>query len=475
MRLLRPLADNLATLLLAFTLALLIWINARLRNDPSVTNDYQLTVVYNEKPDGVLLTPRENNVRIVVEGRQSIIDSLSTRDFTAIVDLSPLPFGEALSVPIEIQHELEGVEIVDRFPASAEILLDQLVTRDVPVQVTVSGDTAAGYANEPASIDPETVQITGPASSVERVVEARPRNPIFLDGTRESLVSTRSLLLYDAAGTAINQLSENLTLDANSVVITVPVIQLSGVEEKTVSPRLVGEPAEGFRFVSVNIEPSLVLVQGAPARLDQVRLIETEDIDITGLKSAETFIVSLDPEEGIELDDPTQRVAVEVVIEPITTSAIQERIVEVRNLSPDFDAILSDATVQVFMVGPLEVLDTLANDDVRVSVDLLGLDEGSYTLEPNISVADSNIEVRSISPSLIGVEIIVPPTPTPTPTSTPSPTLTPTPSATPTDTQSSLPFWPTTTLLLNAEPIESLSTTPPVRLLRRTGHQERVL
>jgi hypothetical protein len=43
-------------------------------------------------------------------------------------------------------------------------------------------------------------------------------------------------------------------------------------------------------------------------------------------------------------------------------------------------------------------LDSLLDEDVRVTVDLFGLGEGTYSLEPDADVFVNDIEVRSIQP-----------------------------------------------------------------------------
>jgi hypothetical protein len=53
----------------------------------------------------------------------------------------------------------------------------------------------------------------------------------------------------------------------------------------------------------------------------------------------------------------------------------------------------------------LPVLDSLAEDDVRVTVDLLNLITGTHLLEPFVSVSVENVEVRSAQPSRITVII----------------------------------------------------------------------
>jgi hypothetical protein len=51
------------------------------------------------------------------------------------------------------------------------------------------------------------------------------------------------------------------------------------------------------------------------------------------------------------------------------------------------------------------VLDTLVEDDVRVTIDLFGLEPGEYSLPPNVDVFAEELEVRSTDPAQVTVVI----------------------------------------------------------------------
>jgi hypothetical protein len=106
--------------------------------------------------------------------------------------------------------------------------------------------------------------------------------------------------------------------------------------------------------------------------------------------------------------------------------------------------------VVVLVSGPLPVLDQLKKEDVRVILDVTGLEPGTYSLTPQVSLLPEKLRAESVLPAQIEVVITVgvtpsvtPGTPTPTPTATPSaaPTRRPTstPSATPTEIFTSTP------------------------------------
>jgi YbbR domain-containing protein len=70
----------------------------------------------------------------------------------------------------------------------------------------------------------------------------------------------------------------------------------------------------------------------------------------------------------------------------------------------------------------LDKLDSLVDEDVRVTLDLFGLEAGTHSLEPDADVFVGDVEVRSIQPPQLTVNITdaVTVTNNITPTSTPA-------------------------------------------------------
>jgi YbbR domain-containing protein len=89
------------------------------------------------------------------------------------------------------------------------------------------------------------------------------------------------------------------------------------------------------------------------------------------------------------------------------------------------------------------VLDRLKQEDVRVILDVTGLEPGTYSLTPEVSLLPEQLRAESVLPATIEVVITVGVTPSVTPTTTVTPTAPPTvvptrrptliPTATPTE------------------------------------------
>jgi YbbR domain-containing protein len=152
--------------------------------------------------------------------------------------------------------------------------------------------------------------------------------------------------------------------------------------------------------------------------------VETESLDLTGLEDDIETLLELDLPPGISVVND-QRVVVQVSVAAIESNMILSLPVEVIGLSPGLEATLAPQNVDVIISGPVPVLDSLKPADIRIVVDLSGLDVGIYQISPEVDFLPPQVEIESILPTTLEVVISLAPTPTTTPT--PSPFITPTP------------------------------------------------
>jgi YbbR domain-containing protein len=268
------------------------------------------------------------------------------------------------------------------------------------VLVDVRGEVPRGYVRGDPFVDPEMITVTGPSSRVDALTEARV--DIFLDFPREDVTRVRTPTFYNREG-EISSVS-SLNLSTREVQISVPIDEQAGFALKSVIVNFAGEPAPGYRVLSVSAEPDSVLVTGRPTQIEQVSFVGTETVDVNGLRESITVPAALNLPSGLELEE-VQSVIVRVEIEPILTSDVVRQEPEIRNLGEGLTATLDVEQVVVFVAGPFDKLEALTDDDVRVTLDLFGLVTGTHQVEPEASVLVSDVAVRSIQPTAVTVVI----------------------------------------------------------------------
>jgi YbbR domain-containing protein len=414
----RALLETMATFVVALILALFIWANAAQTQDPVRTRFLEVPVAYEGIPQRTVLLEggQQETVQLRLEGPDSILQELTPNDFRATVDLSQVPPGEVVTVPIVATGGPQGVTISFITPEDVDVQLEEQVTREIPVGLDLRGSVARGHTQGEPLIEPSAVTVSGPAGRVNELDLALVT--VFLNNAIETRTEATQPIFYDQQGRVASV--TGLDVNTNQITVTVPVEESAGFADKLVNVVWTGEPAPGYRLLSVTADPPSLLVEGRPAQLNVLTSIRTEPIDITGLTESFQQVAVLDLPLSMTVD-PDEVVTITVEIEPILTTDTYNRTVEVVGLPPELDAIVRPEQVRVVLFGPLPALDALPEEDVRVSVDVFGLEVGTYTIEPTVDIPDRGIDIRSVQPSAVSVTL----TPTITTTAPITSTVTP--------------------------------------------------
>ncbi len=109
-------------------------------------------------------------------------------------------------------------------------------------------------------------------------------------------------------------------------------------------------------------------------------------------------------------------VLIQAGISPIQSSlTLAGENVAVTGLPEGLSAVVSPASVDVILSGPLPILDTLTRQDIQVTVDASNLTAGTYQLTPKVQILASNVTVESLLPGTVELVLTTSPTPTPKP------------------------------------------------------------
>jgi YbbR domain-containing protein len=276
-RLLRSIISNIVTLLLALLVAVIIWFNASQVEETMVRQTIQTSInIVGIPENGILVEPDSETVPPLIigyEGPESVVSQLTAENFIATIDLSTVPFAEETDIPVQIQiNTNEEITIVFQSTERVNVLLEESISRDIPIDLDIRGTVARGHTQGTPLIDPSSITVSGPASAVEQLSTIR--LTVFLNNTRETQVYAPQLIFYDLQGRVTS--TRGLMLSAEEVEVTIPISESAGFAEKFITVTRVGEPAFGYRLLNITVEPDSVFVTGPPTQVAAVNRVETE-------------------------------------------------------------------------------------------------------------------------------------------------------------------------------------------------------
>jgi YbbR domain-containing protein len=429
-RILRWLGKNIVTLLVALLLALVVWVSAVLSADPNVDCNLGRQVpieLVGKDPALKVMSNVPGSVTLKLLAPQTVCNELSSQpdSVRAWVDLTGLPAGE-FDVPVQVQISQSLVRQVSQDPETLKIMLEELVSQELPVTLTVTGEAPMGYKAGTPTIDPETVMISGPLSLVSKVKEARAA--ITIDGATQTITQTVLVSPVDESGRVVT----GIAVSPSSVTVTQPINLLGGYRNVIVKVVTTGNVASGYRLTNYFVSPSSVIVFSSDPKLVNALpgYVETQPLDLTNTDDDFESLLELNLPAGVSSVGDS-KVLVQVSIAAIESSMTISLPVEILGLEPGLEGTVSPAAVDVIIAGPVPVLNSLKPNDIRVKVDLTGYGVGVHQIIPEVDFLPSRVQVVSILPATVEVTVVNAPTLTPTKNAPGTPTPSPAPARNP--------------------------------------------
>jgi YbbR domain-containing protein len=411
----RWLGANLRTFLWALLMAAAVWVAAVTAADPDQVQPYPDPVpleIIGQDPGLVLTGEYPRQVSLTLRAPHSVWEQLTQEENEprAILDLSGLSAGQH-TLDIQVQVPVRPVRIVSATPETATVTLEPLAARTLSLDLTLSGEPAIGYQAGDPSLAPQEVIISGPQSLVEQV--ARARVSVNIAGIRESIDQSVAVQALDQN----NQVITGLGLNPSEALVQLPISQQGGYRDLAVKVLVRGQVASGYRLANISVFPPVVTVYSEdPALVNALPgVLETQPLDLQNANEDLSTRLALTLPQGLSLVGE-QTVLVQVSVAPIQSSlTLSNKEIEVAGLPAGRDIHIAPASVDVILSGPLPLLDTLSPQEVRVLIDVTGLADGTYQLEPKVEILVADVVVETILPGTVEVVLSKNGTTTPTP------------------------------------------------------------
>jgi YbbR domain-containing protein len=328
-----------------------------------------------------------------------------TSTFEAWIDISGIEPGSGpQSVPVTVESIDDRITVYGHEPDRMTVNLDRVSKRTVPVRVPEVAPPD-GIELGPTTIDPQQVEISGPASVLDAVIEARANvlvQPSGIDVDQEI-----RLVPVDVLGNVVGQVN----IEPATARVTIPVFSDRDSKTLTISPLVTGDPAPGFALASATVEPQVVTVEGDIDELEPLVSIVTTAVPIGGLSANETFETTLALPTGVVALD-VQTVRVTITVRPVAETRTFEVGLDLIGARPDRRYATSTDRVLLTLGGSVADLDRLQGARLLALLDVADLEPGTTSVAVTTDLP-AGIALVSASPDQVAVTVSIPPSPSP--------------------------------------------------------------
>jgi YbbR domain-containing protein len=383
----------------ALLVAFILWLVVVNYDDPIERKPFYNVVVEKRNADaitsqGQAIEYKEGEViSVVISGKRSLIDRMTSADIIAYVDLSKVSITNTVDIEFEISDKLE---VLEKKPNNMQISLEQVKTELRDVVVSYVGELEKDYVRLNPVVTPSQIEITGPQSKLAMVAQISV--PIRVDNASNDVTVYVTPKLLDASGNEVTGLS----VSNNQIQIKVPIQKIKTVP---VVFQTTGTMNEGYRLLSMKLDMEQIVVRGEPDVLANFTKLVVPDIDLS-LLTDETTTQSINLNQflpaGINVYNSEAVTELKIEVAPlvlveysiIATDIIVKQLAE--GLIFEF---IDNVKYEFELKGVQKELDSLTVEDLLPSLNLKELGEGTHVIDLSLYVP-TNFELMTDLPSI---------------------------------------------------------------------------
>lgn len=354
------------------------------------------------------------NVDIKIKGRKQRLDAVTPNDFKVSVDMSEISDSGSQTLEIEPPEYSGDKDIIISGvnPTVLNLRLEKIIGKQYPVNVEYSGKLPEGYDVVNLKIDPGNILIQEKEGTLAKV------NKVVTLVNLHDLSVTKELVLratvYDTSGKPMSQFDGKYPT----------IISFDLAKKLPITTTATGKPKDGYYFKGIVLDVPDASVIGTKELLDSLTKINAEPINIDGKSESYTTGLTLLLPKGTTLLNAESPVTANVQIEPLSTKiiSIPTNTISIydSDISGAWEYRLPNDSFNIDVIGRPELIQTLKYTDIKCSISVKDLGEGSHQVPVTISLPTG---VSLKEKVVIDVNIVAntPQEPTPTPTPTPTP------------------------------------------------------
>lgn len=335
-------------------------------------------------------------VTLTLSGNRTDLAKVDRSNISLIVDLATvyergthkLSYKE--SFPGSVADDAITVEY--RYPSQIELEVELLTEKDIPVNVTYSGNVPADFIadTENVVLDNPTIHIKGPDPVVQKITQAVVE--VDLAGRSESFTESYRYALCDA---------QSEPVDASLIKTNVGEVSLALKVQRFKEVALEFEIIDGGGATkdtsSIEYEPKTIKIAGSEAALEAVAdQLVVGTINLGELAEDEEWEVPLNLPGSVTNLSNVESVKVSVKFPELTTKTFMVTNFTPMNVPEGLEAEIVNQALSVTVRGPQELVEKMTEDDISIMVDFSQAQLGTFTVKANVVMGMAYSKVGAI-------------------------------------------------------------------------------
>lgn len=352
---------------------------------------------------GLMIISDTPTVTLKLKGNRSDLNELNATNITILVDLAAIqaPGTQMVGYKVNFPGNIpsNAIETLSQSPNILQLKVENRIKKSVPVVLNFQGSVPEGYIAEKDNplLDTAYVEVIGPESSVSQIEKALIE--LNLNDQADSIIGAYEYVLCNA---------DNEPVDAKLVTTNVENINLSVKIQRIKELPLTIQVVEGGGATAADCKIELsresIWVSGSENKLKDLNEVELGTVNLADLKvekNVMTFDVIL-PEGVTNMTGETQ-VTATISFPNLGRKKLAISMDKFQSAGVPEGAHINWITevVDVELRGPKDLIKSITDGDITVTVDFTNEEMGSISKTPKITLSTAYQSIGAVSVSTI--------------------------------------------------------------------------
>ena len=343
-------------------------------------------------------------VTLQLRGNRNDLNNLKNSDITVVADLARVnASGEQLlkcSVSFGGGDSGNAFEILNQNPSHIVLQISEWATKDVPVEVSYKGAVGTDYIayKDQLELDRETITITGPKETVDRIAKAMVE--LDLEGKKETIRQSSRYTLCDENGLPVDAAS----IKTNAAEVSLS-LKIQKVKELQLSVNVTYGGGATQENSSVVLDYQTIKVAGSEKLVDSLEdILELGSVNLAEILEDTVLTLPVKLPEGMENLSGITEVDVNVSFPGLATKTLRVSKIFVSHVPAGLNYETAKV-VEVTVRGPQKMVEDITAENLSVLIDLSQCEMGENICKAQILVDTAFEEVGAVGSYNVSVTL----------------------------------------------------------------------
>jgi len=392
---------------LAAVIAFALWLYVVTVVSPeSEETFYDIPVSYQNdilEERGLMIVSDTPTVTLRLRGNRSDLNELNASNITILVNLAAIqaPGTQMVGYDVNFPGNIpsNAIEILSQSPNILQLKVENKIKKPVPVELIFQGSVPEGFIADKDNplLDTTYEEVVGPESSVAQIEKAVIE--VDLSNQSESIIGAYEYILCDAEGEPVD--AQQVTTNVENVNLSV---KIQRIKEIPLTVQIVDGGGATAATCKIELSRDTIWVSGSENKLRDLTEVELGTVNLAELKAeTNTLTFNIILPEGVTNMTGETEVTATVSFPELAKKKLTINMDQFQSIGVPEGAVINWITevVEVELRGPQELIKSITEKDVTVTVDFSGEEMGSISKVPKIALSSVYDSVGAISISTV--------------------------------------------------------------------------